>query len=42
MEFFQENHRYYDAKHWKLADIADGVWAIAEPVINVATSMAAI
>jgi hypothetical protein len=25
VEFFQENHRYYDAKHWKLADIADGV-----------------
>ena len=26
VELFQEGgHRYYDAKHWKLADIADGV-----------------
>ncbi len=25
VEFFQENHRYFDAKHWKLPDIADGV-----------------
>lgn len=26
VEFFQEGgHRYYDAKHWKLANIADGV-----------------
>ena len=26
VEFFQEGgHRYYDAKHWKRADIADGI-----------------
>ena len=26
VEFFQEGgHRYYDAKHWKLPDIADGI-----------------
>ena len=25
IEFFCENHRYFDAKHWKLADIADGI-----------------
>ena len=25
VEFFQENHRYYDVKHWKRADIADGL-----------------
>ena len=25
VEFFQENHRYWDVKHWKRADIADGL-----------------
>lgn len=25
VEFFQEGHRYYDVKHWKRADIADGL-----------------
>ena len=25
VEFFQENHRYYDVKHWKLADIDKGI-----------------
>ena len=25
VEFFQENHRYYDVKHWKRADIAEGI-----------------
>ena len=25
VEFFQENHRYYDVKHWKLADIGNGI-----------------
>ena len=25
IEFFQESHRYYDVKHWKRADIADGI-----------------
>jgi len=25
LEFFQESHRYYDVKHWKRTDIADGI-----------------
>ena len=25
VEFFQENHRYFDVKHWKRADIAHGL-----------------
>ena len=25
VEFFQENHRYYDVKHWKRADIGNGL-----------------
>ena len=25
VEFFQENHRYFDVKHWKRADIAQGL-----------------
>ena len=25
VEFFQENHRYWDVKHWKRADIAHGL-----------------
>ena len=25
VEFFQENHRYFDVKHWKRADIANGL-----------------
>lgn len=25
IEFFQENHRYYDAKHWKRADIGTSI-----------------
>lgn len=25
IEFFQENHRYFDVKHWKRADIANGI-----------------
>lgn len=25
VEFFQENHRYFDVKHWKHADIAKGI-----------------
>ncbi len=25
IEFFQENHRYFDVKHWKRADIAKGI-----------------
>ena len=25
IEFFQESHRYFDVKHWKRADIADGI-----------------
>lgn len=25
IEFYNENHRYYDVKHWKHTDIADGI-----------------
>ena len=25
VEFFQENHRYYDVKHWKRSDIGNGI-----------------
>jgi len=25
IEFYNENHRYYDVKHWKLADIGNGI-----------------
>jgi hypothetical protein len=25
VEYYNENHRYYDAKHWKLQNIGDGV-----------------
>ena len=25
VEFFQENHRYYDVKHWKRSDIGQGI-----------------
>lgn len=25
IEFFQENHKYWSVKHWKRADIADGI-----------------
>ena len=25
IEFFCENHRYFDAKHWKLSDIGNGI-----------------
>ncbi len=25
VEFFQENHRYYDVKHWKRSDIDNGI-----------------
>lgn len=25
VEFFEENHRLFDVKHWKLADLGDGV-----------------
>ena len=27
IEMFAENHKYFDAKHWKRADIADGLLA---------------
>ena len=25
IEFYEENHRYYDVKHWKHPDIANGI-----------------
>ena len=25
IEFYNENHRYYDVKHWKHKDIANGI-----------------
>ena len=25
VEFYEENHRYFDVKHWKLTDIANGI-----------------